>query len=96
MSSKTRFAKGHRGLIFFAIACLAGMAEGTAVQAGGLELRGGGATFPAPLYQRWIADFAQQHPNLQIGYAAVGSGEGIAAVPRRRTGFCSQRCRPQR
>ncbi len=64
-------------LVFFAVVCLAGIVEGTVAQAGSLELRGGGATFPAPLYQRWIRIFAEQHPNVQISYAAVGSGEGI-------------------
>jgi phosphate transport system substrate-binding protein len=77
MGSTTRFGANPWGLAFFALACLAGMAEGTAAEAGGLALRGGGSTFAAPLYQRWIADFTQQHPGLQISYAAVGSGEGV-------------------
>jgi phosphate transport system substrate-binding protein len=59
------------------MACLAGMVEGAIAQGGSIELHGAGATFPAPLYQRWIGAFAERHPNLQISYAAVGSGEGI-------------------
>jgi phosphate transport system substrate-binding protein len=41
------------------------------------KLNGAGATFPAPLYQRWIAEFAKANPNVQINYQAVGSGTGI-------------------
>jgi phosphate transport system substrate-binding protein len=39
-------------------------------------VRGAGATFPAPLYEKWIAVFGKQHPDLAIAYDAVGSGEG--------------------
>jgi phosphate transport system substrate-binding protein len=42
-----------------------------------LWLRGAGATFPAPLYKKWIADFHAQNPDISIAYDAVGSGEGI-------------------
>ena len=41
------------------------------------KLNGAGATFPAPLYQRWIAEFGKANPNIQINYQAVGSGTGI-------------------
>ncbi|MCP5197122.1 MAG: phosphate ABC transporter substrate-binding protein PstS [Gammaproteobacteria bacterium] len=41
-----------------------------------VELRGAGATFPAPLYQKWIAVYTQTHPHVAIRYQEVGSGEG--------------------
>jgi phosphate transport system substrate-binding protein len=40
-------------------------------------IRGAGATFPAPLYQRWITLYRQQRPDVKIVYDEVGSGEGI-------------------
>lgn len=40
-------------------------------------LRGSGATFPAPLYARWISVYREAHPQLQMEYQAVGSGQGI-------------------
>ncbi len=43
-------------------------------------IRGAGATFPAPLYQRWIADFARMRTDVAIEYDAVGSGEGVARL----------------
>jgi phosphate transport system substrate-binding protein len=42
-----------------------------------VRLLGAGATFPAPLYQRWFADFGKQASKVQINYQAVGSGAGV-------------------
>jgi phosphate transport system substrate-binding protein len=41
------------------------------------QLQGAGATFPAPLYQRWIAEYTKGNPDVQINYQGVGSGAGI-------------------
>jgi phosphate transport system substrate-binding protein len=41
------------------------------------QLQGAGATFPAPLYQRWIAEYTKTNPDVQINYQGVGSGAGI-------------------
>ena len=41
-----------------------------------VDLRGAGATFPAPLYQKWIDVFRRQEPDVAIAYDVVGSGEG--------------------
>lgn len=39
-------------------------------------INGAGATFPAPLYQRWIQDYGAVTGN-RINYQSVGSGAGI-------------------
>jgi phosphate ABC transporter phosphate-binding protein len=41
------------------------------------SLKGAGATFPAPLYQKWFELFEEEHPAIHIHYDAVGSAEGI-------------------
>src|SRR5215468_4946082 len=41
-----------------------------------IALRGAGATFPAPLYERWIETYRREQPEIAISYEAVGSGEG--------------------
>src|ERR1700676_5117945 len=41
------------------------------------QLQGAGATFPAPLYPRWIAEYTKANPDVQINYQGVGSGAGI-------------------
>jgi phosphate transport system substrate-binding protein len=43
-----------------------------------VDLKGAGATFPAPLYKGWIERFEKDHPGVKITYDAVGSGEGVA------------------
>jgi phosphate transport system substrate-binding protein len=46
------------------------------VPANALQLAGAGATFPYPLYKKWIEEYQKQHSDLSISYDAVGSGEG--------------------
>ncbi|NJR67071.1 MAG: phosphate ABC transporter substrate-binding protein PstS, partial [Leptolyngbyaceae cyanobacterium CRU_2_3] len=48
---------------------------GTSPAAGGgsATLSGAGASFPAPLYQRWFADYNKANPGVQISYQSVGS-----------------------
>ncbi len=43
------------------------------------SLTGAGATFPAPIYQKWFQDY-QSIGNVQINYQANGSGGGIKAI----------------
>ena len=43
---------------------------------GTLQLRGAGATFPAPLYKKWLEEYQKRHPDVQLSYDAIGSGEG--------------------
>ncbi len=50
-------------------------------------LRGAGATFPAPLYQRWFELFQESHPNVHISYDAVGSAEGIQRLREQKADF---------
>ena len=42
-----------------------------------VSLTGAGASFPAPLYQRWFSDFNKANPNVQINYQSIGSGAGV-------------------
>jgi len=40
-------------------------------------LRGAGATFPAPVYSKWLTNYRRENPNVDITYDAVGSEAGI-------------------
>jgi len=42
----------------------------------GPALNGAGATFPAPLYQRWFQDYARTSGS-RVNYQSVGSGAGV-------------------
>jgi phosphate transport system substrate-binding protein len=50
---------------------------GTAASAQGLLINGAGATFPAPLYQKWFSEYNKLNPNIKFNYQAIGSGGGI-------------------
>jgi phosphate transport system substrate-binding protein len=43
-------------------------------------LNGAGATFPAPLYERYAREVKKKYPDLKINYQAIGSGGGIRQV----------------
>jgi ABC-type phosphate transport system substrate-binding protein len=47
------------------------------VQLGSIHLHGAGATFPAPLYATWLAEYHKRHSEIHRRYDAVGSGAGI-------------------
>jgi len=53
------------GLVAAPVAALAGPA-----------INGAGASFPAPIYQRWFADYARTSGN-RVNYQSVGSGAGV-------------------
>jgi phosphate transport system substrate-binding protein len=50
---------------------------GVAIAQDHTTLQGTGATFPAPLYQRWFSEYNKLHPDVEINYQALGSGAGI-------------------
>jgi phosphate transport system substrate-binding protein len=60
------------------VACLSGPALllAGAAAAAGPALNAAGATFPAPIYQRWFADFASRGV-ARVNYQSVGSGAGV-------------------
>jgi phosphate transport system substrate-binding protein len=45
-------------------------------------INGAGATFPAPIYQKWFEEYKAAHPNVQINYQAIGSGGGITQLQK--------------
>ena len=57
------------------------------VQADTITLNSSGATFPAPLYGRWFAEYNKLHPDVQINYQSVGSGQGIKSFQAGLTDF---------
>ena len=41
------------------------------------SLKAAGATFPAPIYAKWFANYQAKNPDIQITYDAIGSEAGI-------------------
>ncbi len=50
---------------------------GTVASAQGLLINGAGATFPAPLYQKWFSEYNKINPSIKFNYQPIGSGGGI-------------------
>jgi len=53
-----------------------GLALAPTAALAGPTLNGAGATFPAPIYQRWFQDYARTTGN-RVNYQSVGSGAGV-------------------
>ncbi len=56
------------------------------------EVTGAGASFPAPLYSRWAADY-NKATNIRINYQSVGSGAACARSAARRSTSVPRTCR---
>jgi phosphate transport system substrate-binding protein len=52
-----------------------------------IDLQGAGATFPFPLYSKWVAEYQKVNPNVRINYQSIGSGGGIRQIIERTVDF---------
>jgi phosphate transport system substrate-binding protein len=52
-----------------------------------VRLQGAGATFPAPIYQRWVTEYETQHPEVKIDFQSIGSGGGIKGITEKTIDF---------
>jgi phosphate transport system substrate-binding protein len=54
-----------------------------------ITIQGAGATFPAPLYQRWFLEYYLAHPEVRVNYQAIGSGAGVSQLQEGLTDFAA-------
>ena len=66
-------------IALFGAACATQSASAQAIE-------GAGATFPAPIYKQWFANF-QKATGVSVNYQAIGSGAGINAIKNRTVDF---------
>jgi phosphate transport system substrate-binding protein len=52
-----------------------------------IDIQGAGATFPYPLYSKWIAEYQKVDPRVRINYQSIGSGGGIRQIIERTVDF---------
>jgi phosphate transport system substrate-binding protein len=45
-----------------------------------IAINGAGATFPFPLYSKWMDSYNRLRPNVKINYQSIGSGGGIRQI----------------
>lgn len=71
------------GMAVFALAC-SGQKFGepsTGSSSGGtIRLQGSGASFPKPIYEKWVNEYGKIDANVKIDYQATGSGAGQKAL----------------
>jgi phosphate transport system substrate-binding protein len=60
--------------------CTALSLSAAAMASAQVRLAGAGATFPQPLYERWIAEYGKDHPDVKVDYGGGGSGQGIKGI----------------
>jgi phosphate transport system substrate-binding protein len=70
----------------FAFAALAAFLSTTTLAAQ-LANNGAGATFPAPIYSKWFAEYNKLHSDVRINYQPLGSGAGIRQITERTVFF---------
>src|SRR5262245_19710892 len=51
------------------------------------DLQGAGATFPYPLYSKWVSEYQKVDPRVRINYQSIGSGGGIKQITERTVDF---------
>ena len=76
-------------LLYFivgAVGCSGG-GSGTSSRGGSISLQGAGATFPNPLYQKWLSEYGKLNPNVKIDYQSIGSGGGIKQIKEQTVDF---------
>src|SRR5215469_7458353 len=58
-------------------------------QSSPVKLTGAGSTFIYPAMGRWVADFQQSNPQVQINYQSIGSGGGIEQLKQGTVDFAA-------
>lgn len=71
----------------FALLLLYGCSGRRGGGAGVARLQGAGATFPNPLYQKWLSEYGKINPNIKIDYQSIGSGGGIKQIKEQTVDF---------
>jgi len=65
---------GRRRFLLLTLGAIACSNDGT------VALNGAGATFPYPLYSKWIAEYRSVDPTVRINYQSIGSGGGVRQI----------------
>jgi phosphate transport system substrate-binding protein len=66
-------------LAFFGVAMVSGVASAQSIT-------GAGATFPAPIYAKWAAEYNKE-TGIKVNYQSVGSGAGIKQIDSKTVDF---------
>ncbi|MFL6281719.1 MAG: phosphate ABC transporter substrate-binding protein PstS [Pyrinomonadaceae bacterium] len=81
---RAAFALSIVSCLIFAAGC-SGASGGAS--GGTVRLQGAGATFPNPLYQKWLSEYGKAHADIKIDYQSIGSGGGIKQIKEQTVDF---------
>jgi phosphate transport system substrate-binding protein len=70
-----------------ALVILAALLFSIACNNSSTSLQGAGATFPNPLYQKWLSEYGKVNPDVRIDYQSIGSGGGIKQLKEQTVDF---------
>ncbi|TDA68534.1 MAG: phosphate ABC transporter substrate-binding protein PstS [Clostridia bacterium] len=65
----------------------AGGGTGPAAGTQPVSVHGAGATFPYPLYSKWMDEYHKLNPNITVNYDSIGSGGGIKGITEKTVDF---------
>ncbi|HEX5834903.1 MAG TPA: phosphate ABC transporter substrate-binding protein PstS, partial [Pyrinomonadaceae bacterium] len=81
----------RRGVQLIAVVCALVVLVASIACNGGsgssVSLQGAGATFPNPLYQKWLSEYEKVQPGVRIDYQSIGSGGGIKQLREQTVDF---------
>lgn len=52
-----------------------------------ISLTGAGASFPYPIYSKWMDEYHKLYPNITVNYDSIGSGGGIQNITAKTVDF---------
>ena len=85
MSPLKIFARRANALLVLSVlllsfGCSGNSGGGAGGSGGSVRLNGMGATFPKPIYDKWVSEYGKLNPNIRIDYQSQGSGAGIKGI----------------
>jgi phosphate transport system substrate-binding protein len=89
-ATRATFALLLTTCLLAALACSGergGGGPGGSSSGGSVRLQGAGATFPNPLYQKWLSEYGKAHADIKIDYQPIGSGGGIKQIKEQTVDF---------
>ncbi len=85
-----KFARAVGALLLVSLLALSFSCKGGGGSGGGggtVRLNGMGATFPKPIYDKWVSEYGKVNQNIQIDYQSQGSGAGIKGIQAQTVDF---------
>lgn len=64
-------------ILTVALVLVGAILSGCGQSSNSTSINGAGASFPAPLYQRWFAEYQRANPGIKVSYQSTGSGAGV-------------------